>query len=255
MDVTTCDSYTSPSGAVYTNSGSFTDIIPNAAGCDSLISINLTINNSTASTDVITACESYTWINGVTYTSNNSTATYVLTNSTGCDSIVTLNLTIQTINNSTTLSGETITASQVGASYQWIDCDNNFAIIPGETNQSFTATSNGNYAVIVTNANGCSDTSACVEINTLAIDENALISGIMIAPNPTSGVLSVSSNDFSGAVSIEVRDLAGNLVMKTHEELAPSVNTTIDLSEAAAGVYMIYIKGQNQSLPLRVVKK
>ena len=35
-----------------------------------------------------------TWIDGVTYTSSNNTATYVLTNSNGCDSVVTLDLTI-----------------------------------------------------------------------------------------------------------------------------------------------------------------
>lgn len=50
------------------------------------------------STDFITACNSYTWINGNTYTSSNNTATYTYfaydTNC--CDSIITLNLTINT---------------------------------------------------------------------------------------------------------------------------------------------------------------
>jgi hypothetical protein len=46
-----CVTYTAPDGAIYTNSGQYTAIIPNAAGCDSTISINLTINNASSGTD------------------------------------------------------------------------------------------------------------------------------------------------------------------------------------------------------------
>jgi hypothetical protein len=45
--------------------------------------------------DNVSTCGSFTWIDGNTYTSNNNTATYTLTNSGGCDSLVTLNLVIQ----------------------------------------------------------------------------------------------------------------------------------------------------------------
>ncbi|MDF1674166.1 MAG: LamG domain-containing protein, partial [Vicingaceae bacterium] len=65
-------------------------------GCDSIVTLNLTINNNTAGTDIISACDSYTWIDNVTYTVSNNTATHTLTgaNVNGCDSVVTLNLTI-----------------------------------------------------------------------------------------------------------------------------------------------------------------
>ena len=46
------------------------------------------------STDSITSCNSYTWTNGITYTANNTTAKDTFTNAAGCDSTVTLNLTI-----------------------------------------------------------------------------------------------------------------------------------------------------------------
>jgi hypothetical protein len=48
----------------------------------------------TAGTDVITACDSITWIDGNTYTSSNNSATFNLLSSTGCDSLVTLDLTV-----------------------------------------------------------------------------------------------------------------------------------------------------------------
>ena len=56
--------------------------------------INVTVIPETGVTDEITACESYTWIDGITYSESNNTATYILTNSFGCDSLVTLDLTI-----------------------------------------------------------------------------------------------------------------------------------------------------------------
>ena len=45
----------------------------------------------------------------------------------------------------------------VNASYQWLDCNDGFALIVGEIGQGFTAIENGSYAVEVSQ-NGCVDT-------------------------------------------------------------------------------------------------
>ncbi|MGH1339892.1 MAG: hypothetical protein ACRBFS_27490, partial [Aureispira sp.] len=112
---TACNSYTWIDGNVYTSSNTTaTHTLTNAVGCDSVVTLNLTLNNSTTGTDVQTACNSYTWIDGNVYTSSNTTATHTLTNVSGCDSIVTLNLTL---NNSTT-GTDVQTACN---SYTWID--------------------------------------------------------------------------------------------------------------------------------------
>jgi hypothetical protein len=88
---TACDSYTWIDGNTYTTSNNTaTHLLTNAAGCDSVVTLDLTINNSTTGTDVETACESFTWIDGNTYTTSNNTATHLLTNAAGCDSTVTL---------------------------------------------------------------------------------------------------------------------------------------------------------------------
>ena len=55
--------------------------------------------------DVQTACTSFDWIDGQTYTSSNNTATHTLTNAAGCDSVVTLDLTINAIDVETTIIG------------------------------------------------------------------------------------------------------------------------------------------------------
>jgi len=90
-----CTSYTVPSGdETYFASGTYTDTIPNAAMCDSIITINLTIHNNTTSTISPSACTSYTVPSGdETYFAS---GTYMDTIPTvaGCDSIITINLTI-----------------------------------------------------------------------------------------------------------------------------------------------------------------
>ena len=90
-----CDSYTwLINGQTYTISGQYMDTIPNAAGCDSIVILNLTILNSTSATETQTACDSYTWpINNQTYTISGQ-YTDTIPNTAGCDSIITLDLTI-----------------------------------------------------------------------------------------------------------------------------------------------------------------
>ena len=106
--ITACDSYTWIDGVIYTLSDTTAkDTLVNAAGCDSIVSLFLTINNSTSAIDTITACDSYTWIDGVTYTSSDTTAKDTLVNAAGCDSIVSLNLTI----NYTKTSTDTVVAN------------------------------------------------------------------------------------------------------------------------------------------------
>ncbi len=96
---TACDSYTWIDGNTYTssnNTATHTFVGGAADGCDSVVTLDLTILGPATGTDTQTACGSYTWIDGNTYTSNNNTATHTLVGAAanGCDSVVTLDLTI-----------------------------------------------------------------------------------------------------------------------------------------------------------------
>jgi hypothetical protein len=95
INVTQCTSYISPAGNTYTSSGIYTDVIPVANGCgDSTITINLTINNSAQTSFSQTICDGtiYTWNNQDYTYSGSYSQTFPAAN--GCDSIVTLNLTV-----------------------------------------------------------------------------------------------------------------------------------------------------------------
>jgi hypothetical protein len=100
------------------------------------------------------------WLEGEFRT---ETGTYydTLTGAMGCDSVIITNLTIlPQIDVSVTIAGNMFTVGEMGASYQWVDCTNDYTPIPGETNQSFYPISSGYYAVIVTQGM-CTDTSDC----------------------------------------------------------------------------------------------
>ncbi|AEA45328.1 beta strand repeat-containing protein [Fluviicola taffensis] len=83
-------------GNLLTSSGMYKDTMTSINGCDSVVTLNLTVSEQLTGVDTQTACESYTWMDGTNYTENNTLATYTLSSVNGCDSIVTLYLIIKT---------------------------------------------------------------------------------------------------------------------------------------------------------------
>lgn len=169
---TACDDFTwSVNGQTYSTSTYIDTVLSNQNGCTYHHVLDLTINNSYATTASIVSCEpNFTWINGITYSAPTNTPIYIYTTALGCDSVVTLDLTFESINTNVINNDPTLVADQFGTLYQWIDCDNNNAPIAGATSQSFTPTQNGNYAVILSSTS-CTDTSACYTVATVSLDE------------------------------------------------------------------------------------
>ncbi|MBK9590640.1 MAG: hypothetical protein IPO32_03735 [Crocinitomicaceae bacterium] len=97
-----CDSLTWIDGITYyASNNSVTYVLTNSTGCDSVVTLNLTLHHSDSVTDVQIACDDLTWIDGNNYTSTNSSAIHTLTNIFGCDSVVSLDLTIKNSSSST----------------------------------------------------------------------------------------------------------------------------------------------------------
>jgi hypothetical protein len=255
ISVSACNSYVVPStNASYTTSGIYLDTIQNSAGCDSLITINLTILNSANGVDTKAACNYYTWIDGNSYTANNNTATFTIVGgaANGCDSLVTLNLTINTVSDiTTTTAGITISANNSGASYQWLDCNENYAPISGATMQSFTPTSNGSYAVQITQ-DGCIDTSACVVVTTVGVLENNFGSSFNVYPNPTNGNFTIDLGDNYNSFTVKMTDLNGRIIQSKEYHNTNLLNLKIDQS---AGVYLLIIESAENKAIVRLIKE
>ncbi len=248
---TACDSYLSPSGNyTWTSSGVYNDTISNQSGCDSLFTINLSINNSTSSTDIITACDSYTWMDGNTYTSNNNTATHTLTNINGCDSVVTLDLTINTVDVSVTQNGVTLSANATGATYQWLDCNNENSELNGNTNQSFTATENGNFAAQITQ-NGCVDTSVCYAVTTVGILKNTFDFDITVFPNPTDGLVKINLGETLNDFTVILTDMSGKIISQLTYQNTDMFQMNLN---AQSGIFLLNIISGNKKAIVRLIK-
>ncbi|MNJ90972.1 Beta-propeller repeat protein [compost metagenome] len=334
-----CSSYTVPSGhETYTVSGTYTDTIPNAAGCDSIITINLTISDgiapvatnstlpnitgqcSVASLTAPTATDNcagtitgthnatlpitaqgttvVTWtyndgngntstqtqnviisdntapvanaanlsnvtgqcsvisltaptatdncsgaITGTTSTTfpittpGTTVVTWTYTDGNGNSSTQTQNVIVTLPVATTTLNGITISATTSGATYQWINCGTGNTPIAGATSQSFTATANGTYAVIVTQ-NGCSATSACVTISTVGL-EDLTKNLFTLYPNPNNGTFKIVTEVRS---TITITNAAGQLVATKSLESGEQI---IELKDVESGVYFVSATDSN----------
>lgn len=181
-------------------------------GRDFLHAINQCETDSTI--DYVSTCDStFTWIDGNTYTSSNNNAFVILSNSAGCDSVVTLNLTMNSAPNSTiSANGLILTCSINNANYQWLDCNNNYALLTNEINQTLQVVQNGSYAVEV-NLNGCVDTSACIIVSTVDILEDSH-AGIRFFPNPSASGSFKSNTTAWSHVILKLFNARGELVQE-----------------------------------------
>lgn len=248
QDITACDSFVGPTGTVYTTSGQYHDVIKNAAGCDSMILTNLTINHSFLGKEIVRVCGGYrspkgNWItqSGMYYDT--------LTTVNGCDSIYVLDVTIDTVNVGVTVDNNIITATQQGASYQWLDCANGFAQLTNATFSTFAPSIDGTYAVEVT-LNTCKDTSECVQLINVSTN-NPEVTQIKIHPNPTKGELLITHNQ-STIDGISVFNVNGQKLVENNQVQSKSVS--IDLSSFPNGVYFIEVNSKGQSSKYKVIK-
>lgn len=248
--IKSCGSYKWIDGITYTAStDTVKHIISGGAnnGCDSIISLKLTVNQPTNGYDPIIACKKYKWIDGVTYTSSNNTATYTFPGGSynGCDSILHLSLGIIKVTTTVSKNLTFLTSNEFGATYQWLNCDSAKKPIQGATDRTYEALETGNYAVVVTKDN-CTDTSDCIEVivDNTSVHASKMID-LSVYPNPSNGLFNIESSNLNQFKKIVILDQLGreiNTIM-----INESNSVSIDLS-GLKGVFYIEIKGENNSV-------
>jgi len=222
-----------------------------SAGADLMVCVGelATLSGSGAST--------YTWdnsvIDGVGFTVGAAgSTTYIVTGVDGstCENTDTVVVTGLALPDATVSNGGLTLNAQPGLSYQWVNCDSSFAHVIGETNQAFTPTITGNYAVIVDNGS-CSDTSIC---------ENVIVNGIetvptyelSIYPNPSSGLFNIQFGSNDEVETIQVVDATGRLVKLISASNKSTV--IVNIMDEAAGLYFVVINGNHGTQSYRLVK-
>ncbi len=194
---------------------------------------------------VDTACNVYLAPDSTEYyTSGNYS--FVIENARGCDSTINIDLTVHNVDTTINQNGLVLTSNENGGSYQWMNCDSN-TIIQGEVNQSFTPTNNGNYAVIVTGL--CTDTSNCISVIVLDIDNINCDLEISIKPNPASEVIIIEKKN-NNSVKLEIINITGELVL---EKQLDNKNETILTKEYSKGIYFFKLSTNSNVITKKII--
>lgn len=204
-----------------------------------------------AKTENKTICESETpYVLGTQSLTASGTFTETFRTIHGCDSVVTLHLTVNTVDVSVEKAGAELTSNAENASYQWLDCDENNAPIAGETNAKFTATKNGKYAVQVTQ-NGCTAVSECVEVTGVGV-RNTFAEKIKMYPNPVKDNLTLDLGAQYTEVTVKITDVQGQLVEKLHVKDSRLIRLT---APYAPGIYLITLVSNEREAVMKLVKQ
>lgn len=184
---------------------------------------------------------------GISNVNSNGTGVYTVTvtATNGCSDTASVNVQVNTVNAGATANGAVLTATAVGATYQWIDCVT-LTPIANETGQTFTPSQNGQYAVVVTE-NGCTDTSACLVVISAGINDQAASGNVVIYPNPADNELFVLSG--LQVKQLVIYSATGTVVMNQQTSA-----TTVNVSGLAAGIYFIDIETDNGITRHRFIK-
>lgn len=197
-----------------------------------------------------TACNSYTAPDGQVY-STSGIKTAIIPNAAGCDSTITINLTITQVDTTITQNGVILSANANVATYQWLNCTSGNSEIVGETNQQFTPTMNGSYAVVI-NQNNCIDTSACIAITTIEVNESITDREILVFPNPTQGQITIDLGRNLDEFEITVTNVIGEMLSKTLYKNSQKAEIRLNTK---SGIYFLTIKSANSVSKIKVIKQ
>jgi len=236
-------------GIEYNTSGVYYDSLITNKGCDSIFMLVLIVNPSYSFSEAQSICvgDVYTW-QGMDYT---STGVYYnnLTSAFGCDSLFQLDLTTYFIDTSVSYSGNNLYSNFIADSYQWVDCDDGYSSIPGAHYPIFSASENGNYAIILT-MGSCSDTSSCIPVTSVEVASNQFENEISIYPVPFSDEITIEDENDFNQWSFKILNALGQVVYNGNV-----INKTIVQTEKfASGVYFVRFENDNSFFYKKIIK-
>jgi hypothetical protein len=216
-----------------TAAGQYTDTFVSAGGCDSIHTLTLSLIASAFGSSNASICQGETYGFNGTQLSTAGQYNDTLVAANGCDSIHTLNLTVNANPTPTIIQNGNQLSTQLYNSYQWRRDNSNLS---AANSQNYTVSQSGSYTVVVTNSFNCSATSPAISINTAGIEDN-IASEVSIYPNPSFDYIHVST--VNNLEKIEIYDLSGKQVYLA--EKLGTIKHRIDITMLPAANYIIEI--------------
>ena len=247
--VSSCPNYYTWKNKKYYSSGNFQDVKVMTFGCDTVYLLNLSFSALNIDTINDTACFKYSSPSGKIYVSSgryNDTLTSYL----GCDSIIAINLKINRINRQVLKTGSnTLKSVENFATYQWLDGNGGYSPITGETNQTYSPSTFGYYAVEITK-NGCVDTSSQYGYSMLGV-QKVIKNNFHVFPNPSNGRFNLDFNRTYNKVSVSILDVNGKIIQ--NNKYFNKSKIIIDY-KVEPGIYILRINTGKEIVSYRIVK-
>jgi hypothetical protein len=248
------------------SSNTYSVVVTDGNNCSSSDTINITIDSlptialgaditqceGSVTLDAANAGSSYIWSTTDTSqtinVSSSNTYSVVVTDGNNCSNADTIDVTINSLPiTTTTLNGATMTSDQTGATYQWIDCNNDTAIV-GANNQDYTTTVNGSYAVAVT-LNTCSDTSSCVNVTSIGITKIANSNAFSVYPNPFSTQTTLVASNVLNDATFIIYNAFGQQVKQMENIYGQTI--TFQRDHLTSGLYFIHLIQDRKTIAIK----
>ena len=217
-----------------------------AGGCDSVVKNQIVILEKTFSEFNTTSCFFYSSPSGKNYTETGSYLDTIL-NSQGCDSILTIQLTIDTVNTNVRKEQRTLSANATEnvVWYNWTLCNQENNSLSNGSERMFTPEREGWYSLLIKQGN-CVDTSECQFIGSASLDQN-----ITLGPNLTFYKVFVTLEYNFDTISYIIHNAIGE---KIEEMTYSSVDAfTIDMSQYASGIYSLKVFDNSEEVTKKII--
>jgi hypothetical protein len=145
-----------------------------------------------------------------------------------------------------------LTADAVGSYYRWYL---NGAEITGETAQTLAHNKvEGTYIVEVFNDQDCASAiSDEFVLSTVGVTTHFTSENVSVYPNPSNGKVNVFvANSLEEALTVSITDVSGKII-HVNDVAANEINTTIQVNNLEAGLYIVAVASANQSIQLKLI--
>ena len=240
-------------GSYQNTSGIYFDTLSSGNSCDTVIITTLTVNPIYSTSVTATICSNDSILLGGNYQNTSGVYYDTLSSGNSCDSVIITTLAVNLIPETPIITGSNgILTSSSGTGNQWYL---NGSIITGASSQNFTPTENGSYTIKVTDGNNCFSVSSSFEVTFVGIIENAMIKGLRIYPNPTTGEFTVEMDVLEiQDLQITITNVLGQKIY--FDKVGKSMGTykkKFDFNKYSKGIYHLQIKSEKGEINRQVI--
>jgi DNA-binding beta-propeller fold protein YncE len=239
-----------------TRAGVYRDTMTTEAGCDSILSLFLDVQEPTFDTVDVNLCGEQSYEFAGQFIDSSGLYSDTLTNRNGCDSVVTVRVSFQDApEDLVTVGGILMTANIENARYQWVNCRDTMPI-PNATSQFFIPEVNGMYAVII-QTDECIYFSECFQMNvgmSTSTSEPDISDQINLYPNPATEVLRLDWMGRAGQwFDWQITSAAGQRIDQGRDRI--DTQHRFDIRYLPAGLYWLTMRNEDGQLArLRFVR-